>query len=276
MNATVAIETITPAMASKWLESRFDGQRKVRDPHVHRLAKTITDGGWRLTCDAVTLIKGKLGNGQHRCEAIVLAGQPCEALVLRTTDEKLFDIMDSGISRSVADAIAQHDMGPANIIAAAARIALAYERGLITRKKIGRDKMLEGAAIRDVLTRQDVITYSVENQEKIGKFSKIAVNLYAKTAILTPTLATAFLQIAHTTNERQAILFITDIYMGESANAATDLRNRLIKNKVSQTKLESAYIFGLMIKAFKAYLANERPSFYKIGEDEEYPRLESK
>ncbi len=276
MNATVAIETITPAMASKWLESRFDGQRKVRDPHVHRLAKTITDGGWRLTCDAVTLIKGKLGNGQHRCEAIVLAGQPCEALVLRTTDEKLFDIMDSGISRTVADAIAQHEMGPANVIAAAARIALAYERGLISRKKIGGQKLIPGSDIPHILTRQDVITYSVENQEKIGKFSKIAVNLYAKTAILTPTLATAFLQIAHKVNERQSILFITDIYMGETANAATDLRNRLIKNKASQTKLDSAYIFGLLIKSFKAYLKDERPSYYKIAEDEDFPRLEAK
>ena len=36
---------------------------------------------------------------------------------------------------------------------------------------------------------------------------------------------------------------------------------------------QSAYIFGLLIKAFRAYLKDERPLRYKIQTNEEFPTL---
>lgn len=273
MNSTVGIETITPAIASKWLENRFEGQRNVRSGHVQRLAATIQGGGWKVTGDAVTLIRGKLGNGQHRCEAIVLAGIPCEALVLRTTDEKLFDIMDSGIGRTISDVLGQAQIGSAVVVAAAARTALAYSRGLITRKKIGTPRSKPGSKINDCITREQVVQYSIENQEKLAKFAKLTSKLYQSGAVCAPSIAAAFLQIAHKVNEKRAMEYITTIYTGDADNAAADVRNRLLKNKLSNGKMEAAYIFAILIKGFKAYMKDERPAYYKIGDAEEFPTL---
>lgn len=273
MNATIAIETITPTQAAKWLENRFEGQRHVRTPHVQRLASMISKGDWRLTSDAVTLIKDKLGNGQHRCAAIVLAGKPCEALVLRTTDEKLFDVMDSGIARSVADVLAQHGAGFAATISSAARTAIAYERGLISHSKIGNARNKPNSPIQDIITRQDVIEYCDAHQEKLGAFAKLAHKLYGEAAILAPSLATAFLIIAAKQGEKKAMDFIKTVYTGDNKDAAFDIRERLIKNKLAKRKMLSSYIFGLLLKAFRAYLNGERPQVYKIAANEEYPIL---
>jgi hypothetical protein len=272
-NATVAIETITPSQASAWLKNRFEGQRNVREPHVQRLAAMIAKGDWRLTCDAVTLIKGKLGNGQHRCEAIVLSGKPCDALVLRTSDEKLFDVMDSGITRTVSDVMSQHGAAAAMTISSASRTALAYERGLITRMKIGAARNRPNSQIQDIITRQDVIDYCTEHQEKLASYAKVVAKLYAEAAILAPSLAVAFLKIAGEKNEKKALEFIKTIYTGDVRNAASDIRDRLIKNRLSNKKIASSYLFGILIKGFKAYTEDRRPELYRIGAKEEYPVL---
>jgi hypothetical protein len=273
MNATIAIETITPTQAATWLKNRFEGQRHVRAPHVQRLASMIQKGDWRLTSDAVTLIKGKLGNGQHRCEAIVLANKPCEALVLRTTDEKLFDVLDSGIARSVADVLTQHGSGFAVTIASAARTAIAFERGLINHTKIGNPRNRPNSPVQETITRQDVVSYCDTHQEKLATFAKFATKLYGEAAILAPSIATAFLQIASVKGEKKAMDFIRTVFTGDNKDAAFDVRERLIKNKMSKRKLPSAYIFGLLIKAFRAYLEGARPQVYKIAANEEYPVL---
>jgi hypothetical protein len=273
MNASIAIETITPNQAAKWLEDRFEGQRHVRTAHVQRLASMIHKGEWRLTSDAVTLIKGKLGNGQHRCEAIVLANQPCDALVLRTTDEKLFDVLDSGIARSVADVLTQHGSGFAAIISSAARTAIAYNRGLITAGKIGSPRNKANSPIQDIITRADVIEFCDEHQEKLATYAKAASRWYGEAAILSPSMATAFIYIASRKGERKALDFMKTVFTGDARDAAFDVRERLIKNKMSKRKLPAAYIFGLLIKAFRAYLNDERPQVYKIMAKEEYPVL---
>lgn len=273
MNATVAIETITPSIAAALLENRFEGQRTVRMGHVQRLAATIRSGGWKVTGDAITLIKGKLGNGQHRCEAIALAGIACPALVLRTIEESLFDVMDSGISRTVADALNHYEIKTPVSVSAAARFALSYERGMITKNKIGSPKDKKAGAVWNSITRQDVIDYSVHNRETLSRYCAISAKLYAGAAILSPSVAAAFMQIARLRNEKAAIDFITTVYTGDYENAARDLRERLLKNKLSNAKISTPYIFALMIKAFKAYLKSERPKAYKLGDSEEYPVL---
>lgn len=52
MKADVSIVDVTSKMASEWLDNIFDGQRKVRDTHVSRLATEIIEGRWKLSCDA--------------------------------------------------------------------------------------------------------------------------------------------------------------------------------------------------------------------------------
>lgn len=273
MNATVEIETVTPGMAMVWLKNKYEGQRKVRNMHVQRLVTTIRNGDWKLTCDAITIIKGKLANGQHRCEAIALAGKACQALILRTTDEKVFDVIDSGVGRTVADAMGNRLNGSAVGVAAAARIALAYDRKLISVHTIGTIKQIKNTDKFDAITRQDVISYIMDNEESLTQHSAKIASLYAKNPITSKAVATAFMHLACKKKEKEATAFIENLFNWEKPDAASDFGRKLNRDRRSASKMRSPYIMALLIKSFKAYLKNERPQQYRMGEGEEFPTL---
>lgn len=272
MNATVSIETITPAQAKKWLENRFEGQRKVREGHVQRMASDILEGKWHLTNDAFSLIKGKLANGQHRCEAIALAGVPCDAMVLRSNDEALFRVMDSGIARRDYDVIAQSGTEDANTLAAAARYILLYQKGLLSRNGIANHKRGRVPGLYITVTRQDVIEYVALNKTEMAIFNDEIKKLYAKAPILSKAQAIAFLMLASPNYGIAAERYITAIYKGLDEKTAP-LRDRLLRSQSSTGRMNRAYQFGILIKAFRAYIENKTYSQLRIGPEEGFPTL---
>jgi len=276
MKATVEIEEVTPKMANEWLENRLEGQRSIRDTHVARLATDIIEGRFRLTCDALAIIKGKLGNGQHRCAAIAISGKTCKCLVLRTDDEKLFGVIDSGISRTAADALMQLNHHNAQVVAAAARIICMYDKGLLTR--FGSSQMKKTIESETelkitVVSRGDIISYSQTHADTLMEFSKLACDLYREKSILPKSLSCAFLEIAARKNKEKAIEFISHVYRGDTTDIAYLLRERFIKNKILHSNAPQSYQFGLLIKAFKAFLSGVKLEVLKIVDGEPFPKL---
>jgi hypothetical protein len=272
MNAKVAIETITPAIAKRYLENRFEGQRSVRNGHVHRLAQDINDGKWLLTSDAITLIKGKLANGQHRCEAIALADVACDALVLRTEDETLFSVLDSGIGRQARDVLTQYGFEAGSVLAAAARCVLAYRKGLISRRGISNTMKRTGSEIRVTITRQEIIEYTQENAQSMQENWETVRKLYAKAPYISKPWAVAFLEIARPIHGSKAVAYITSLYRGGDPKTAA-LRERLIQNRMGKNRMNQEYTFGIIIKGFHVYRSDAEIGILKIGEVEEFPKI---
>ena len=100
-----SVEIITPEVANEWLGANI----KNRDLRVHRvmkMASILARGEWELTQDGVGFdTAGNLINGQHRLSAIVVAGKAAQLVVVRGLKAKSQDVMDSGLSRSLADAL---------------------------------------------------------------------------------------------------------------------------------------------------------------------------
>lgn len=271
MNAKVTIETITPTQAKKWLENRFEGQRKVRENHVHRMASDISNGKWHLTPDAFSLIRGKLANGQHRCEAIVLADTACDALVMRSDDEALFNVMDSGVGRKAYDVLQQSGISDGGLLATAARNILSYKMGNMSRGG-ERPKKIEGTKIRAVVTRQDVIDYVADNAGQLTEFAGIVKKLYNKNPIIAKAWALTFLMLATPLYGEAALKFINSVYKGMDEKTAY-IRDRLIKTRTVGGRANPYYTFAVLIKAFRAYVDGAKFSQIKIGEAEGFPTL---
>jgi hypothetical protein len=128
-SVTHRTETITPEMATAWLE-RNTTNRHLDQPTVDRYARDMTHGRWHLTGDSVKFgFSGVLIDGQHRLWACVLAGVPFTSIVVRgiTNEAEVRDVIDTGKKRTLGNALQIHGEPDANNLAALISMAWRYD-----------------------------------------------------------------------------------------------------------------------------------------------------
>lgn len=97
---------ITPELAQAWLQNANSHNRKLRDHHALALSRDMAAGRWHDTATPIKFDRnGVLLDGQHRLQAIVISGATIEMLVIRGLEPEVQDFMDTGLKRSVADAL---------------------------------------------------------------------------------------------------------------------------------------------------------------------------
>lgn len=103
-NPESGFETITPKLATLWLETLNTNNRPVSDLHVSRMAAAMTRGEWRTTHQGIAFgADGSLYDGQHRLWAIIQANTPITMMVTRGLAEEARANIDGQRNRSVAD-----------------------------------------------------------------------------------------------------------------------------------------------------------------------------
>lgn len=100
---TLTVETVTPALAARWLEKNTNN-RRLRKPTVSLYARDMARGDWHLKPVPICFDEDAiLGNGQHTLSAIVQSGCAQEMLVARGVSRKSIAFMDIGLRRSISD-----------------------------------------------------------------------------------------------------------------------------------------------------------------------------
>lgn len=99
--------TITPKMAERFLAYN-KGNRAMRRQNVIYWERALLNGEVRLTHQGVAIQGNKtrperLIDGQHRLQAIVNTKQPMEVMLATGVSPEAFAVLDSGVSRSMAD-----------------------------------------------------------------------------------------------------------------------------------------------------------------------------
>jgi len=267
MNATIKIQTITPTHAALMLEDLYPMQRKIKPTAIEQLEREMRQGTFGLSTDAILLINGSLGNGQHRLRAVVQSGKPQKFLVLETNDESIFKFIDCGKSRTVGDTMQLHN---ALTVTAAARWILTIRKGNAT--------PLSGISNTNV-TRSEIIQFIQLNNESLQALHASVYALYIKSKLLAPSLCLAFLWNAAQNGERtahQAAKLLHQVFTGQECDGpANDLRNRLISNMGSRSKLPSGYLMGLLVKTFRAVSEGKNTLALRFVESEKMPEMPS-
>lgn len=99
------LKTITPELASEWIDGRADN-RRLRRATVETYAGDMKSGSWRLTHQGIAFNeRGQLIDGQHRLAAIVLANVTLEMWVAYGLDGDAQLDMDRHAKRSVSDSL---------------------------------------------------------------------------------------------------------------------------------------------------------------------------
>lgn len=123
----VAIEEVTPAIASEWL-LRNTGNRQVRQGHLDGMVRTMESGGWTFNGDSVCFDgRGVMIDGQHRMRAVVQSGVTIRTVVVRGLDPHAQDTIDIGAEREVGDQLQLLGIKSAQTRAAVAGLLVRWE-----------------------------------------------------------------------------------------------------------------------------------------------------
>jgi hypothetical protein len=265
---TVEIKEVTPIIAAEWLSEKFDGQRCIRDHHVHKLASDMEAGIFEISPDAILRVKGKLANGQHRLSAVVKSGKKQKFIVMESDDDEIYKIIDCGLKRRPQDGLI--GIKHAAKLPSISRWLMAYNNGKIFLTGCGGND--KGRKID--FTQAEIINYCRDNESDLVEAASFVAPLYDSTGLLNMSVASCMFIIAKQKNiltEMQQ--FLTEVYLGGKQSSAGDLRNRLILNKSSRTKLPAGYVFAISVKAFKSFTNGIRSGTLKMGEKESFPRI---
>lgn len=129
-NITLELVMVGPDLAAAWLGDNH-GNRNQRPRAIAAYARDIQNGDWLTTGESVKFDwDGRLIDGQHRLEAVVLTGRPIMVVVVRGLDPRVQRVLDTNAKRTAADALrfAGVTVQPKDV-ASVARVAVAYESG---------------------------------------------------------------------------------------------------------------------------------------------------
>ncbi len=100
----LSVETVTPAIAKRWLDHSNLNNRRLRLPTVNQYADDMINWVWHKKPVAICFdVGGMLGNGQHTLHAIIKSGIPQELLIARNVPSEAIAAMDVGLKRTIAD-----------------------------------------------------------------------------------------------------------------------------------------------------------------------------
>jgi hypothetical protein len=262
---TCEIEKITPDQAAEILNGNT-GNRPIRDGRVEELVRSIREGRWRLTNDAVTMTgtshakPGRLLNGQHRLFACVDAGKPIEVVVLYGADESAYAVMDTGAKRNGADLLP----GPHQTIRKAVSHAVfCYEREAVSCTGYG------------ITPGNDEIVSTYDAHPLIA--ATVNADLAATKKIArAPSGVVAGFVVIREDDRAAADAFISRVLSGEGLSRespALTLRNRLIAESTRSSALRPATYMAMVVKAYNAVRTNASLIKISFKEGEPFPRI---
>jgi len=115
------VAELSPALARVLLNLN-QHNRRLSKVVVSKYARDIVNGNWTLNGQTVVISRdGELNDGQHRCHAVVDAGQSVPVVFVFGTDRESRFTLDQGKSRMAGDYLGMHGYSDPLALASAAK-----------------------------------------------------------------------------------------------------------------------------------------------------------
>lgn len=230
------IVLLTPSKA-KALLSVNPSNRNINERTVETYAMDIAYGRWVFNGETIIVADtGELNDGQHRCEAVCLAGTPIEVAVIAGVPRNSRTTVDMGKQRTTADFLHMNHIEHAVCVSAAAQMILSFERGKVMGQQRGVSKANNALVSADTKpTKQEVLKFSQENLSDI-KRAMDAINATRSGVVSSFSRMVAILCIlARSSGDwDDAIAYIKSLVEGDSLRRGTPehtVRERLLQEK---------------------------------------------
>lgn len=232
--------TITPQLAESIL-STSNGNRGFKAAKVNQYARDMSSGKWTANGETIIIdVNGALIDGHHRLSACVKAGIPFETMVVWGAPIDANKTIDMGASRSSHDALSFYGYKNVTSASAIVRILMSLEYG---RARSANPSTQE---VFDFIDQNPGISAAAafcdtHNKVPPGTRSMIGVIYFMASMDGMTTVAVRFADVLTTG---------LPAYPGCAAHA---LRERLIKNAISNAKLSPADRQLLILSAWEKF-----------------------
>lgn len=238
----VSVVDITPEIARQWLERNI-GNRPASQAHIAKLERSIRDGKWKMTGDAIRFSKtGKLIDGQHRLQAILNSGVSVTCVVMHNLDDEIFDVIDGGKGRQKSDLLFIElglPVETCRVLATAAALAIDYEKQSY---KFG--KNADKGEVMDFVKRNPLIIASAEHAQSLPRHCPVP-----------RSIAAMFHFYAAPRDHIAAARFLERFMIGAVDGAGDNLlylRNRCSEASGRNRRLPTSIVLRAMIRYWNA------------------------
>lgn len=255
--------TITPEMASAWLERRCPHQRPVSNNNIRGLTSQIVQGKWRFDGSSIVFdSNGQLIDGQHRCIAVVEANRSVDSMVVWGVEPDAYLTKDTGKVRNAADLL---NVENAKMLATVARALLAME--------ISGEPFTGGTTSRTI-SNADVVA-KVNSDPKIQEAVSWVLSTADRKSIGTPTMTALSFYLTSRVHPQDAVVFWDSIAKGDNipTNDARLVFLRYTRNakfKYHTHNSRRSWV-GCAIKAWNAWRCHEGIKLLRQGIGDEFP-----
>ena len=266
------VTTISPKEAALWLDTKNAHNRPISQSTVDRYVQEIKAGRWKLNGQSICFSKnGNLMNGQHRLKAIVAANKSIESLVVWGVEDDVFDTIDDGNKRSLADVFSvSGEQNPA-LLSSGVRFLWVYATGQIETRDlrkgtIATKPILEATLKKHPMLRHSTKYYSLLKSRPGGLLvsAGLAIGLHYLFALVDEKKADEFFNVL------QSGIGLTE------GHPILILRARLIQGqKEASTKLTNSAIYFYVVTTWNAYASDQPLKRLAFIQDAPPPEIEN-
>jgi hypothetical protein len=258
---------VTPQLASEFLKMNVNN-RTLSEKKAAYYAAQMKKGLWkRNTFEFIKIAEnGVILDGQHRLAGVIIAGVPVYFHIVYNVNEDVFDVLDTGMSRSATDIFNIANIKNACSVPSIMKLYLDLSNQCFNK----RAKQYSNAELL-LIHENDIEFYD--------DITRLAINVYKtyNRLITTQQIGGIAGCIAKKYSINTANEFFTDLSRGnnERTNAGYLLTQKLMKSKLSKYhKLNYEIVIPLVLKTFNFWINRKNVKILKFDpEVEKFPYL---
>lgn len=285
------VERITPKLAEEYLATMV-ANRAPSATRVLEFAIDMEAGKWVINAETLKFNdKGNLIDGQHRLHACIMARTHFDTYVIRGVDDpRAFATIDVGKTRTHGDIFSIVGIKDPNVASGAATIIYYLKNGVLTNvngprggrdrekiKRLMKGTKFEGAVGHGAghIAKETLLEFAGPYQHKIADaISKVSSLKVGR--VITKTQAVALYILFSDKDPAAAYDFMRDLATGTNLGPRDPvhvLREKLLDSRSATTRLTRWAVLLLIIKAWNARRGGEKVGFYRLSENESFPKI---
>ena len=255
------VALVTPEKASQWLRNNPNNRRKSK-AGIRKLAQVIVNDEWKLNGESIIIDStGRLLDGQHRLEAVMIAKKPVYCVVVEGVDPEAFDSIDQGRKRTNGDVFEIMGEADGGMLSAACAWVYRYQHGYMYNQV-----RLTPQQAANVLDVHSGLRESIPMGRLVGK-----------TRLCPPSVATALHYLFSKVDREFAQEFMSRLADGAGLDEDSPilrLRKLLSNNQMATAKLPAPYVAGMIIRAWNRWMNGQYRKGIAMKQGDSFPRIE--